>query len=263
MPTISLDTERLILGIDIGGTKTVAVLGRASGEILAESRLEDWTSGSWEKDVGILVDHARLLMRGAKVRFEQLHAVGACAPGPLNPVTGIPAVVPIEFTETTLSVKIPRPFLRLPGGPLNSVQFAVTVGISEDINPRDGRLQLVEDVDRSGFLDRIILTDTTSNFDRGAGLANSSPIHLVSGTMSSGAIVVVQSTNEDRDRDGNLDVHEDRDLNRGLATAEDRDGDNNLDLSEDANGDGQLNASNAIGNRLEAFGTPQVVSLPL
>ena len=51
--------ERLLLGLDIGGSKTVVALGRASGELLAESRLDDWTSGSWKKDVETLVEHAR------------------------------------------------------------------------------------------------------------------------------------------------------------------------------------------------------------
>ena len=79
----------LLLGIDIGGTKTVVVLARATGEILAESRLEDWTSGSWEKDVSTLASHAKVLMRGSGVESSQLHAVGLSTPGPLNPVSGI------------------------------------------------------------------------------------------------------------------------------------------------------------------------------
>jgi glucokinase len=84
-----LDRERVLLGIDIGGTKTVVVLARANGEILAESRLEDWTSGSWEADVRKLEQHAKVLMRGAGVAEEALHAIGLSAPGPLNPVTGV------------------------------------------------------------------------------------------------------------------------------------------------------------------------------
>ena len=44
----------LILGFDVGGTKAVAVLARASGEVLAESRLDDWVSGDWEQDLALL-----------------------------------------------------------------------------------------------------------------------------------------------------------------------------------------------------------------
>ncbi len=80
--------ERLLLGLDIGGSKTVVALGRASGELLAESRLDDWTRGSWKKDVETLVDHARVLLRGAKVPESDVHALGLSVPGPLNPLSG-------------------------------------------------------------------------------------------------------------------------------------------------------------------------------
>ena len=83
------DRERLLLGMDIGGTKTVVALARATGEILAESRLDDWASGSWKKDVQTLVEHARVLLRGAHLPQDALHALGLSVPGPLNPVTGI------------------------------------------------------------------------------------------------------------------------------------------------------------------------------
>ncbi|MFQ5513450.1 MAG: ROK family protein [Myxococcota bacterium] len=75
--------------MDIGGTKTVVVLARASGEILAESRLDDWASGSWERDVATLEQHARVLMRGSGVDEDALHALGLSVPGPLDPVKGI------------------------------------------------------------------------------------------------------------------------------------------------------------------------------
>ena len=83
------DQERLLLGIDIGGTKTVVALAHATGELLAESRLDDWASGSWKKDVETLVEHARMLLRGAQVAPESLHALGLSVPGPLNPVSGV------------------------------------------------------------------------------------------------------------------------------------------------------------------------------
>lgn len=83
------DERRLLLGIDIGGTKTVVALGRATGEILAESRLEDWSRGSWRTDVDTLVAHAGVLLRGAGVEPAGLHAIGLSVPGPLDPVRGV------------------------------------------------------------------------------------------------------------------------------------------------------------------------------
>ncbi len=78
----------MLLGIDIGGTKAVVALARATGEILAESRLDDWSSGSWERDIEKLEAHARVLLRGVGVDPAELYALGLSAPGPLNPVTG-------------------------------------------------------------------------------------------------------------------------------------------------------------------------------
>jgi glucokinase len=69
--------------MDIGGTKTVVALARATGEILAESRLDDWASGSWKQDVQTLVDHARVLLRGANLPEDALHALGLSVPGPV------------------------------------------------------------------------------------------------------------------------------------------------------------------------------------
>jgi glucokinase len=85
----SVDSERLLLGLDIGGTKTVVVLARATGEILAESRLEDWATGAWESDIETLVNHSQVLMRGSGLDLSALHAVGISAPGPLNIDTGV------------------------------------------------------------------------------------------------------------------------------------------------------------------------------
>jgi glucokinase len=83
------DRERLLLGMDIGGTKTVVALGYASGEILAESRLEDWASGSWQTDLETLESQARDLLDHAGVPVGDLHALGLSAPGPLDPERGV------------------------------------------------------------------------------------------------------------------------------------------------------------------------------
>ena len=80
---------RLRLGIDIGGTKAVAALGRDGGDIVAESRLDDWASGAWEKDLDALTDQARGLLDDASVVPADLAAIGVSAPGPLDPVRGV------------------------------------------------------------------------------------------------------------------------------------------------------------------------------
>ena len=85
-----MSTDRdLLLGFDVGGTKAVLVLARADGAILAESRLEHWSSGSWEADLELLAAHGRELLRGAGTEAAALGAIGVSAPGPLNAATGM------------------------------------------------------------------------------------------------------------------------------------------------------------------------------
>ena len=51
--------QGLLLGIDIGGTKTQIALGRPDGELLREAHLEAWTSGSFERDLETIAACAR------------------------------------------------------------------------------------------------------------------------------------------------------------------------------------------------------------
>ena len=86
--TLDADNLRLLLGLDLGGTKTVVVLARADGEILAESRLEGWTTGAWESDLDTVIQHAEVLLRGASLTPSALAAIGVSAPGPLDIAAG-------------------------------------------------------------------------------------------------------------------------------------------------------------------------------
>ena len=79
----------LLLGIDIGGTKTQIALGRADGSLLGEAQLEAWTSGSYERDLERVAESARGVLEAASVSASALDAVGVSAPGPLDPVTGV------------------------------------------------------------------------------------------------------------------------------------------------------------------------------
>ena len=81
------DEERVVLGIDIGGSKTVIAIGTPGGELLAQQRFESWTSGAWERDLARLAEKARALVR--QTGHERPAAVGVCAPGPLDPVRGL------------------------------------------------------------------------------------------------------------------------------------------------------------------------------
>ena len=62
-----------LLGMAIGATRTVVALANPDGEVLAESCLESWTSGSWQKDLETLVSHAQILIRGAGLTATQVN----------------------------------------------------------------------------------------------------------------------------------------------------------------------------------------------
>ena len=81
--------QGLLLGIDIGGTKTQIALGRADGELLREAHLEAWTSGSFETDLETIAASARSVLSAAGVDAAAIEAVGVSAPGPLDPVAGV------------------------------------------------------------------------------------------------------------------------------------------------------------------------------
>jgi glucokinase len=81
--------QGLLLGIDIGGTKTQIALGRAGGELLRQANLEAWTSGSFERDLETIAASARGVLEAAGVDASEIEAVGVSAPGPLDPVAGV------------------------------------------------------------------------------------------------------------------------------------------------------------------------------
>lgn len=76
-------------GLDIGGTKAVAVLARAEGEVLGEVRLDGWTTGSWRRDLEALAAALEGLLEEAGLQGSDLTRVGVSAAGPLDPVEGI------------------------------------------------------------------------------------------------------------------------------------------------------------------------------
>ena len=81
--------QRHVLGYDVGGTKIVAVLATSGGEVLQESRLEHWASGSSSRDLETLREQGSALLEQGGVSAGSLATVGLSVPGPMNPQTGI------------------------------------------------------------------------------------------------------------------------------------------------------------------------------
>lgn len=74
------------LGMDVGGTKTVIVAIGDTGDILAETRLDDWARGRWQDDVDTLAAAARAVLERASAATPT--GVGLSVPGPLDLAAG-------------------------------------------------------------------------------------------------------------------------------------------------------------------------------
>ncbi len=79
---------RVVVGVDIGGTKVAAGLVNAEGEILARNRTPMLTMGAPSNGLAAVSTAIRGLFNDATSQ-NQIAAIGICAPGPLNPKTGV------------------------------------------------------------------------------------------------------------------------------------------------------------------------------
>src|SRR6202165_4015954 len=79
--------SRIVVGVDIGGTKVAAGLVNADGEILAHNRTPMVTSGA-PSDGLAAVSRAIGELFPDMASQNQIAAIGVCAPAPLNPDTG-------------------------------------------------------------------------------------------------------------------------------------------------------------------------------
>ena len=79
--------DSLVVGVDIGGTKVAAGLVDSRGEICARSRTP-MIANDASRGLAAVSTAIRELLSCSPGQ-QQMPAIGICAPGPLNPVTGI------------------------------------------------------------------------------------------------------------------------------------------------------------------------------
>lgn len=82
--------EKLVLGVDIGGTKVAAGLVNARGEILFKVRVPMNVHGTAADAMGCV--HRAIeagLAANAKMSKSQVKGIGVASPGPLDPCTGV------------------------------------------------------------------------------------------------------------------------------------------------------------------------------
>src|SRR5438105_3072484 len=84
--------ESLVIGVDVGGTKVAAGIVGPGGKILCRTRVpmichEDAASGLASVTSAIQSVSEQLRTSGNPARL--IHGIGICAPGPLDPKTGV------------------------------------------------------------------------------------------------------------------------------------------------------------------------------
>ncbi len=89
-----MPSERLVIGIDLGGTKTSTALVDCSGRIIAHDYQKTRVAEGQEAVIGSMLDGARRVMAQAGVTRAQVAAAGIGAPGPLEIETGVVVAPP-------------------------------------------------------------------------------------------------------------------------------------------------------------------------
>lgn len=84
-----METEsKLVIGVDVGGTKVAAGLVDVQGEIRIQSRTPMIATGDASKGLAAVSAAIQALFPASSKR-PPIGAIGICAPGPLNPLTGV------------------------------------------------------------------------------------------------------------------------------------------------------------------------------
>jgi glucokinase len=79
----------LVVGVDIGGTKVAAGLVDSQGEIHERTRVPMVASGSPKEGLAAVTAAIDALLSSRRDARDDMRAIGICAPGPLDPRTGV------------------------------------------------------------------------------------------------------------------------------------------------------------------------------
>lgn len=122
----------LVVGVDIGGTKIAAGLVDAqTGEIRAQIRTLMPAKGKSAEGLAAVKASIELLLKNAAVDLRRIQAIGLCAPGPLDPRTGViinPPNVPC-WRNFPLAAEIAKAF----GRPVKLDNDANAAGLAETL----------------------------------------------------------------------------------------------------------------------------------
>jgi len=109
------DHNDYVIGVDVGGTKVAAGFVNSAGEIGAVTKVRMVSDGQAEEGTNAVAGAIDSLMDMGKKKKWAIRAIGICAPGPLDPHTGViinPPNVPC-WRKYPLAAEISRRY-RLP-----------------------------------------------------------------------------------------------------------------------------------------------------
>src|SRR5271163_4840908 len=86
---ISETTKTMLVGVDVGGTKVAVGLVNAQGQIVATQRRPMNASGDAASGFNSVTSAIDALFDENPAARESIRAIGICAPGPLDPFTGV------------------------------------------------------------------------------------------------------------------------------------------------------------------------------
>ncbi len=81
--------ERMVLGIDLGGTKILAAVITGSGDVLSRSKKKTRSQQPQEEILDRIVASAESAIEKSEIPIERISAIGIGSPGPLDPEKGI------------------------------------------------------------------------------------------------------------------------------------------------------------------------------
>src|ERR1700730_8281393 len=85
----SSDQNNYVIGVDVGGTKVAAGFVNHTGEISHVTRVPMVSDGDATVALNSVIEAIDSLVAKAKQNHWTIRAIGICAPGPLDPNTGV------------------------------------------------------------------------------------------------------------------------------------------------------------------------------
>lgn len=125
-------SDDLAIGVDVGGTKVAAALVDPTGAILFQTRNPMVATGSAESGLGAVVSAIEgIFAKASSAQEKSIHGIGICAPGPLDPATGVvlnPPNLPC-WRDFPLAAKVAQRF----GAPVRVDNDANAAGLGETL----------------------------------------------------------------------------------------------------------------------------------